>query len=94
MMEYAPAEERTAQLDYLNSLLLGVSAENFNAFDIYNAKYESAGRAIGADILVPKKPASSGPRPVMVRIHGGFLVCVALSCRHRSHIRKFTSHYR
>lgn len=75
-MEYAAPVERNARLQDLVSLLTSIPKENFDSFDIYKATYESAGRAIGVDIMVPKKKptSASNPRPVMVRIHGGFLV--------------------
>lgn len=75
-MDYATPAERDARMQDLVSLLTSVPKENFDAFNIYRAVYESAGHNIGTDILVPKKAPidASRPRPVMVRIHGGFLV--------------------
>lgn len=75
-MDYAAPEERDARMKDLVSLLLSVSKDQFDPFHIYKAVYKSAGHAIGVDILVPKtkSPSPSRPQPVIVRIHGGFLV--------------------
>ncbi|KAJ2989395.1 hypothetical protein NUW58_g3487 [Xylaria curta] len=73
-MEYAPPEERDARMQDLVSLLLSVPEKNFDPFDIYRATYDSAGHSIGADIIIPRAKSSHSSRPVLVRIHGGFLV--------------------
>jgi hypothetical protein len=72
----ATEKERQTQFQKLVDLLLSVKPENFSRFDVSRTHYESEGVTIGVDILVPKapKPKASVPRPVMVRIHGGFLV--------------------
>lgn len=68
--------ERQKQYQKLIDLLLSIKPENFSQFDVSRTHYESEGGKIGVDILVPKslKSETSTPRPVIVRIHGGFLV--------------------
>ncbi|KAE8147901.1 alpha/beta-hydrolase [Aspergillus avenaceus] len=54
--------------------------DKYSAFHIIQATYKSSadtGSHITADILIPhtlRNTAGPGPRPVVVRIHGGFLV--------------------
>lgn len=66
-------QERDAQFRALVDLLHSVPHDIFNGFDITRAHFESAGVKVGVDILVPKRK-STAARPVIVRIHGGFLV--------------------
>lgn len=68
--------ERQREYQKLIDLLLSIKSENFSHFDVSRTHYESEGGKIGVDILVPKslKSETSIPRPVIVRIHGGFLV--------------------
>ncbi|KAI1359607.1 Alpha/Beta hydrolase protein [Xylaria arbuscula] len=73
-MEYTSTEKRNARLQDLVALLLSVPRDNFDPFDIYRSTYDSAGHSIGVDILIPRANPSCNPRPVLVRIHGGFLV--------------------
>lgn len=69
-------EERNARFQDLVSLLLSVPKSNFDSFDIYRTSYRSGGLDVGTDVLIPKAPkTTNGARPVIVRIHGGFLVC-------------------
>ncbi|KAH7121539.1 Alpha/Beta hydrolase protein [Dactylonectria macrodidyma] len=70
------AEERAAQFRALINLLHSVTPEVYNAFDITRTHYESAGTKIEVDILAPKrlKLERTKSHPVIVRIHGGFLV--------------------
>ncbi|KAH8669402.1 Alpha/Beta hydrolase protein [Ilyonectria robusta] len=70
------AEERAAQFKALIDLLHSVTPEVYSAFDITRTHYESAGTKIEVDILAPKrlKLEPTGSHPVIVRIHGGFLV--------------------
>ncbi|KAM5343325.1 hypothetical protein ACJ41O_014291 [Fusarium nematophilum] len=67
------AKQRDAQFKALVDLLHSVPPDIFDPFNITRASYESAGVEIGVDILIPKrKPTQS--HPVIVRIHGGFLI--------------------
>ena len=70
------SSDRDAKLNQLVSFLHTIPSSIFDPFDIYRTSYQSCGIDIGADILVPKKPSRISRRPVIVRIHGGFLVCV------------------
>lgn len=71
--------EAEAEFKQLSDALLSVPATKFDAFDITRATYESAGSKIGADILIPKRAFSGPSRPVLVRIHGGFLVLTLIT---------------
>lgn len=76
-MESVTETERQEKYQQLVDLLLSIKPEIFSQFDIYRTQYESEGHSIGVDILIPKSPRAKSPfksRPVMVRIHGGFLV--------------------
>lgn len=75
-MEPATEAERQVKYQELVDLLLSIKPEIFSQFDVRRTYYESGGSSIGVDILIPKSPRlrSSKSRPVMVRIHGGFLV--------------------
>jgi acetyl esterase/lipase len=66
-------QERDAQFKVLIDLLHSVPHDIFNGFDITRAHFKSAGVEIGVDILIPKRKSTTA-RPVIVRIHGGFLV--------------------
>ena len=51
--------------------------DKFSPFDIHSTSYKVVNEhPIGVDILVPKdlKPENK-KRPLIVRFHGGFLVC-------------------
>lgn len=63
-----------AEFKELSDALLSVPSTRFDPFHITRDTFESAGYKIGADILIPKREFSGGSRPVLVRIHGGFLV--------------------
>lgn len=65
---------RDARFQELVDVLHSIKPAIFEPFNITRAHYESAGVKIPADILVPKGVDHSTPRPVIVRIHGGFLV--------------------
>lgn len=65
---------RDARFQELNTLLHSVTPEIFDPFQIYRSYYESDGLPIEVDIFVPKKNPQRKVRPVLVRIHGGFLV--------------------
>ncbi|KAJ4248776.1 hypothetical protein NW762_012614 [Fusarium torreyae] len=67
------SEERNAQFNALIDVLHSVKDDIFNPFDITRTHYESAGMRIGVDILVPRRITTQS-QPVIVRIHGGFLV--------------------
>lgn len=75
-MDPTTETERREKYHELVDLLLSIKPEIFSHFDVCRTHYESKGGKIGVDILVPKSPSpkSTKPRPVMVRIHGGFLV--------------------
>jgi hypothetical protein len=74
-MADAATEERAARFQDLVNLLLSVPRSNFDGFHIHRTSYRSAGLDIGTDILVPRTQAAIGAtRPILVRIHGGFLV--------------------
>lgn len=66
--------ERDARFKDLVDLLLSVPSDIFNPFDIYRTYYRSASSDIGADVIIPKGKRPRTARPVIVRIHGGFLV--------------------
>ncbi|KAI8683412.1 Abhydrolase-3 domain-containing protein [Fusarium keratoplasticum] len=66
-------QERDAQFKTLIDLLQSVPHDIFDGFDITQAHFESAGVEIGVDILIPKRKGTTA-RPVIVRIHGGFLI--------------------
>lgn len=58
--------------------------DKFKGFTITQAHYKRVGsHGIRADILAPKS-VSPGKRPVIVRFHGGFLVCHSECPRRRS----------
>ncbi|KAL4884560.1 Alpha/Beta hydrolase protein [Aspergillus karnatakaensis] len=71
-------KDRTTSFNNLVSLLKSTPESIFDPFTITRTYYKSAGIQIAVDVLVPKTlPASAPqkqPRPVIVRIHGGFLV--------------------
>ncbi|KAM0428474.1 hypothetical protein ACHAPT_006834 [Fusarium lateritium] len=69
----ATKQERDAQFKALVDILHSVPRDIFNGFDITRAHFESAGVEIGVDILIPKRK-STAARPIIVRIHGGFLI--------------------
>lgn len=76
-MKHVTETERQEKYHQLVDLLLSIKPEIFSQFDICRTQYESEAGSIGVDILIPKSPRAkspSKPRPVMVRIHGGFLV--------------------
>lgn len=68
--------ERAKQYQKLVDLLLSIKPEKFSQFDVSRTHYETEAGMVGVDILVPQdlKPNHPLRRPVMVRIHGGFLV--------------------
>jgi len=68
------SEERDAQFNALIDVLHSVKSDIFDPFTITRTYYESAGVQIGVDILIPRQLKTHNP-PVVVRIHGGFLVC-------------------
>lgn len=70
------ASDLDARFQDLVSLLHSIPSSIFSPFDIYRTSYYSCGVDIGADILVPKRPCRLSRLPVIVRIHGGFLVCI------------------
>jgi hypothetical protein len=76
-MSGANTEQRSARFQDLVDLLLSVPKSNFDPFHVHRTSYRSAGRDIGTDVLVPRRPFTGTSRPVMVRIHGGFLVSVS-----------------
>ncbi|KAF5647839.1 uncharacterized protein FTJAE_1522 [Fusarium tjaetaba] len=65
--------ERDAQFNALIDVLHSVKSDIFDPFTIIRTYYESAGIQIGVDILIPRRLKSHSP-PVIVRIHGGFLI--------------------
>ncbi|RBR13215.1 hypothetical protein FVER53590_09903 [Fusarium verticillioides] len=65
--------ERDAQFNALIDVLHSVKSDIFDPFTITRTYYESAGIQIGVDILIPRRLKSQNP-PVIVRIHGGFLI--------------------
>lgn len=65
---------RDERFQELNALLHSVTPKIFDAFQIYRSYYESDGLPIEVDVIVPKKNPQRKVRPVLVRIHGGFLV--------------------
>jgi hypothetical protein len=73
-------EDRNAQFRALMNVLHSVSHDIFNPFDITRAHFESAGVDIGADILIPKRNSTrtKQTQPIIVRIHGGFLVSTSI----------------
>lgn len=68
-----PIGPHIAQFEALINVLRSVPHDIFSPFHITRTHYESSGVRIGVDILVPRRKSST-PRPVIVRIHGGFLV--------------------
>ncbi|KAF7551735.1 hypothetical protein G7Z17_g4791 [Cylindrodendrum hubeiense] len=48
--------------------------EIFDSFEVHRTYYKSSGVQIGADILIPRSGPRPKVRPVIVRIHGGFLI--------------------
>lgn len=68
------SQERDARFAELIAALRSFKADQFDPFDIYRTHYESSGTQIGVDVMVPKNGAKLAKRPVIVRIHGGFLV--------------------
>ena len=70
----------TPFFDLLNALDSINNAEKYSAFHTVNATYKTSrdeNSHITADILIPRTLRDTqyqGPRPVIVRIHGGFLV--------------------
>lgn len=67
----------------LKKALEDLSVEKYSArFNILQARYSSKdGDPIRVDVLVPRKlPANKFSAPIMVRIHGGFLVSLPCSC--------------
>lgn len=77
VMSGANTEQRFARFQDLVDLLLSVPKSNFDPFHVHRTSYRSAGRDIGTDVLVSKRPFTGTSRPVMVRIHGGFLVSIS-----------------
>lgn len=71
----SPAKERQLRFDELVNALLSDPPSKFDPFRIYRSHYTSNDIDIGVDILLPNTMKPQGPRPVIVRIHGGFLVC-------------------
>ncbi|KAG7407191.1 hypothetical protein Forpe1208_v012562 [Fusarium oxysporum f. sp. rapae] len=67
------SEERNAQFNALVDVLESVKSDIFDRFSITRTYYESGGVQIGVDILIPRQLKSQNP-PVIVRIHGGFLI--------------------
>ncbi|KAL9575745.1 hypothetical protein ACKAV7_000102 [Fusarium commune] len=67
------SEQRDAQFNALIDVLHSVKSDIFDPFTITRTYYESAGVQIGVDILIPRQLKSQNP-PVVVRIHGGFLI--------------------
>ncbi|KAF5968261.1 beta-lactamase [Fusarium coicis] len=65
--------ERDAQFNALIDVLHSVKSDIFDPFTITRTYYESAGIQIGVDVLIPRRLKSQNP-PVIVRIHGGFLI--------------------
>jgi acetyl esterase/lipase len=67
------SQERNLQFNALVDILQSVKSDIFDPFSITRAYYESGGVQIGVDILIPRQLKTQNP-PVIVRIHGGFLV--------------------
>lgn len=60
------------------------NASKLAGFDLIQTNYKTVGdHGIRADFLIPKTPFSGKKRPVIVRFHGGALVCI-LPDRHLS----------
>ncbi|KAJ0421683.1 Alpha/Beta hydrolase protein [Aspergillus carlsbadensis] len=76
MSSSPPTPEPNSGFERLVSILQSFPSSIFDPFTIHRAHYESSGIQIGVDILVPKTLPSPAlaTRPVIVRIHGGFLV--------------------
>ncbi|KAH9238187.1 hypothetical protein K456DRAFT_1747778 [Colletotrichum gloeosporioides 23] len=70
----SPIKGRQLKFDELVNALLSDPPSKFDPFRIYRSHYKSDGIDIGFDILLPKTMKPQGPKPVIVRIHGGFLV--------------------
>ncbi|KAF0318012.1 beta-lactamase [Colletotrichum asianum] len=70
----SPAKERQLRFDELVNALLSDPPSKFDPFRTYRSHYTSNDIDIGVDILLPKTMKPQGPRTVIVRIHGGFLV--------------------
>ncbi len=78
--------------DPFSKLMLSLSALNvdkYGAFKVINTNYKTVdqiGTAIRADILIPRTLLSKStvsPSPIIVRIHGGFLVqCLLFAIDH------------
>lgn len=75
--------------DPFSKLMLSLSALNvdkYAAFKVINTNYKTVdrtGTAIDADILIPRALLSKNTvsnSPIIVRIHGGFLVQSLLRC--------------
>lgn len=66
--------------DLLNALNTLQRSDKYSGFQVINAPYKSSpdgNSHIAADILVPKTFAEGrilSPCPIIVRVHGGFLV--------------------
>ncbi|KAK2771989.1 carboxylesterase 3 [Colletotrichum kahawae] len=69
-----PTKERRLKFDELVNALLSDPPSKFDPFRIYRSHYTSDDIDIGVDVLLPKSMKAQGLRPVIVRIHGGFLV--------------------
>jgi len=73
-----PSQQFFHLLNALNTLQ---RSDKFSAFQVINAQYKSSpdeNSHIAVDILVPRILADteiSRPCPIIIRIHGGFLVC-------------------
>ncbi|KAL1878114.1 hypothetical protein VTK73DRAFT_8075 [Phialemonium thermophilum] len=66
--------ERDARFKALVDILLSIPASIFEPFEIHRTHYQSSSNVIEADLLIPKKgPGPQISRPIIVRIHGGFL---------------------
>jgi len=65
------AHSASSDVDFIPA---GEHTDRFAAFNITDATYKTVeGHNIQCTIFTPKSPAN-GPRPVMVRWHGGFLI--------------------
>ncbi|KAF3805050.1 hypothetical protein GCG54_00005795 [Colletotrichum gloeosporioides] len=68
------AKERQHKFDELVNALLSDPPSKFDPFRIYRSHYTSDDIDIEVDVLLPKSMKTQGARPLIVRIHGGFLV--------------------
>ncbi|ETS77693.1 hypothetical protein PFICI_09755 [Pestalotiopsis fici W106-1] len=68
------ADNHSLGFKQLVERLLSVTPEIYHNFDIYRTEYSSANHEIGVDVLIPKHLATLTSVPLIVRIHGGFLV--------------------